>query len=229
MDAATLVPPNPKNSGEWLLLFAGLTLDLVKPYRNQLGLQLPENVVAFEEGLRKAFIETSEESALPQALLTWMFETYGEAFLLHLAQWKASVFKPDDAQSFQAYVWRLLVTRGGLSGQRDVETPPPFVVSVRFALAMFPSSPIPRMPQSPWDRALFERLGYQDDFSPMTYFTAAVRHWRFVTAWEAALHSKVLYDAAEMKAWAEREAEVRKMPIEQVKDPVWLPLPAPWR
>ena len=63
----------------------------------------------------------------------------------------------------------------------------------------------------------------------MTYFTAAVRHYRFVAAWDAALHSKVPYDLAEMKAWAKREAEVKKMPGAQVKDPVWLPLPAPWR
>ena len=143
---------------------------------------------------------------MPRALLTWTLTNYGKPFLLHLNKWKTSVLKTDDAQSFQAYVWRLLITRGGLSGQRDVQTPPPFVVYVRLALARFPSSPIPGVPLSHWDRALFERLSYDEDSSPMTYFTAAVRHYRFVTAWDAALHSKAPCNIGELREWAKGEA-----------------------
>jgi hypothetical protein len=162
-------------------------------------------------------------------VLDWVFTTYGNDFVVHLREWKSNVFKPSDNQAFQAYVWRILVTRGGLSGERDVQPPPPYVTRVRVALSAFPSSPIPASPQSGWDRQLFKRYSYDDGWNPLTYIEAAVRYYRFTTAWDEARRSKAPYDIGEMKVWAKREAEVKRMPIELIQDPVWLPLPKPWR
>jgi hypothetical protein len=236
MNPATLVNLTAANSDEWLLLFVALSLDIVQPYLDQMSLQLPLDVPVFVEGVRKTIAEftsrhseETDDADLSRMLLEWVLTAYGKEFLLHLKEWKTNVFKPDDVQAFQAYIWRILVTRGGLSGQRDVQPPPPFVTAIRLALSRFPSSNIPITPQSIWDRQLFERYDYDDGWNPMTYVTAAVSHHRFVISWDGALHSKVPFDLDELKRWARREAEVKKMPIDQVKDPVWPPSPKPWR
>lgn len=219
----------------WGTIFGLLSLDMVAPWVEPMGLELPREG-EFRKDLRElieAYRMAERSTGAPavpfyHAAFRRITSRFGDAFARHLFQWGTDVFCYGGVDNVNAFLWRSIVLRAN-ARQADA-APPSLVLLCERLRSAPPKRPAKAAPESAWDVAFFQRHGYDADYDPIEWVRATLTHAHFVAEWQLwRSETTPPPNMEEVDAWGRREAGRLGMPTDKLGPPgVWPGLPERW-
>lgn len=209
-----------------------LSLDVVRPAHDALGLAALDGdllVKALRRGRLDAEADGCDVAAIVRETRRALVDAFGTSTADRLDAWLQRIWL-DGHRDDGAYIWRAIVSYGLPEKERDLRPIPDVVVRLREAMMRWP--PFPRtttVPESAWDRAMFDELGYDphaatdEDEAPslMSWVKCRASHARFCCAWGTVLGASSDREGDLAALWRFRrfEAVLLDIPLERVPRP----------
>jgi hypothetical protein len=236
------------DAARWHLIFTLLSLDRVRPFWNQMGLDLSEVFIIQE--VARSFVNeyrqiegqidlsTEERVTQHKSLIDKTFDSLrkelGEKGSKKLFDWGQINFPYESKSDADAFMWRRLLRRlAGLSALSyplvPLAFPSDLQESIKAAILRHLGDPevlhnhlrsVEETPASAWDASIY--ANYTPQASPLDWVENTIEYANTRKTWQEI--EKILpEDKVEIfQEWAKKQAEVMEMPVDLISLPNFL-------